>query len=93
MRVTSGRELGALVKERRKQRGLSQDDLAQRVGVSRQWVIGLEQGRARAFPLVMLTLASLGLAVEIVENESRPPSGNRVDLDVLLNALERRVDG
>lgn len=93
MRVTSARELGALVKELRKQRALSQEDLAQRVGVSRQWIVGLEQGRARAFDLVMRTLASLDLAIEIVENERRPPSGNRIDLDVLLSALERRADG
>lgn len=88
MRVTTPRDLGALIRDLRRQKGLSQEDLARQVGVSRQWIIGLEQGRARAFGLVLRTLASLGLAIEIVEVKSRNQGIRTVDLDRLLSAFE-----
>lgn len=85
MRVLTAKELGALVRHRRRERGLSQEELARRVGVSRKWVIGLEQGQFRAFGLVLQTLAELGLAMEVVEEDyGRGP----VDLDEVLSRHE-----
>lgn len=37
--------LGGAVKRLRRERSLTQSELARRAGVSRQWVIALEQGR------------------------------------------------
>ena len=87
MRVTTPKELGALVRDRRRQKGFSQQDLANRAGVSRQWIVGLEQGRARAFGLVLRTLAVLELALEIVELK-HSGSDESVDLDALLKSLD-----
>jgi len=37
----------AVIRDRRKELGLEQADLASRIGVSRQWLIGVERGRPR----------------------------------------------
>lgn len=78
MRIVTARDLGALVRERRHDQSLSQEELARRVGVSRRWIIGLEQGQARAFELVLRTLAVLGLAIAVVDDDGGAGS---VDLD------------
>lgn len=73
-------ELAIAVRERRRELGLSQQQLAARLGVSRQWVVGLEAGRPRAeLGLVLRTLRSLDLRV-LVEPM---PSGS-IDLDALV---------
>jgi HTH-type transcriptional regulator/antitoxin HipB len=89
MKITSARDLGALVRDSRHKRGLSQEDLARQVGVSRQWIIGLEHGRAREVALVFRTLASLGLAIDIVSDadQSGRPKRRHVDLDQLLSRV------
>lgn len=42
--MRSARGVGAYAAERREQRGLTQTELAQRVGVSREWVSRFERG-------------------------------------------------
>ena len=57
-------DLGAVIRDRRKQLGLDQASLAKRIGVSRQWVIGIERGRARAeVGLVLRALDILGIGL------------------------------
>jgi DNA-binding XRE family transcriptional regulator len=46
--VRSARDLGAVVRDARLRRGWTQAELANRIDVSRQWVIALEQGKATA---------------------------------------------
>jgi HTH-type transcriptional regulator/antitoxin HipB len=82
VRIVTATDLGALVRERRRGQSLSQEELARRVGVSRRWIIGLEQGQARAFELVLRTLAVLGLAIAVVDDDDDAGS---VDLDELLS--------
>lgn len=70
MLITDSRELGHLVRERRRQRNLSQRKLAEAIGVSRHWVMALERGNAGAeLGLVLKTLSVLGLRVDV---QSRP---------------------
>ena len=45
MLIRTPTELGALIRDRRRQMDLDQATLAKRIGVSRQWVIAIEQGR------------------------------------------------
>ena len=74
------RALGLAVRERRRELGLSQQALAERIGVSRQWVIDLEGGKERAeLGLVMRALRGLALRV-LVE----PLTSDPLDLDALL---------
>ena len=48
MLVRSSSELGAVIRDRRKQLKLDQAAFAKKIGVSRQWVIDVEKGHARA---------------------------------------------
>lgn len=66
MIVRTPRDLGLLIRERRKKLGLDQAELAKRVGVSRLWVIEFEKGKPRAeVGLVMRTLLALGLQLDV----------------------------
>jgi putative transcriptional regulator len=52
------------VKEHREQSGLSQEALARRLGVSRQTIVNIEQGRSEPRVLLALAIAAvLGVAV------------------------------
>ena len=48
MRVRTPRDLGALIRENRRSLGISQLELATRVGVGREWLIAVEKGKANA---------------------------------------------
>jgi len=78
--VTSVQDVGALIRERRRELTMSQAALAARIGVSRQWIVEVERGKERAeVGLVLRALNALGLAARV---ERRP--ADAVDLDVLL---------
>ena len=62
MQVRTDRDLGTIIRDRRKSLGLDQATLAAPVGVSRQWVVEVEKGKARAeVGLALRTLRVLGL--------------------------------
>jgi transcriptional regulator with XRE-family HTH domain len=72
MRLTTPREIGLLVREQRRLLGLSQHDLADRVGASRQWVQNLEAGKpGLELGLTLRALTALGVQID-----ARPPAGN-----------------
>jgi transcriptional regulator with XRE-family HTH domain len=57
--------MGQLLRDQRKRLGLSQQALAQSVGVSRHWVMALERGNSGAeLGLVLKALAAVGLRVD-----------------------------
>ena len=56
--------IGILVRDQRQQRGWSQGELAEKVGVSRLWIGQLEKGKESVeAALVLRTLHALGLAL------------------------------
>jgi HTH-type transcriptional regulator / antitoxin HipB len=62
--VHSARELGLAIRERRRDLGMAQLELATQVGVSRQWISDVERGKPRAeVGLVLRTLRALDLMV------------------------------
>lgn len=62
MLIRTPADLGALIRDRRKQLGVDQAELAKRIGTSRQWIIGVERGRTRAeLGLVLRALDQLGI--------------------------------
>jgi transcriptional regulator with XRE-family HTH domain len=64
-------ELGAAVAQVRKQRGLTQANLAQRVGVGRMTIVRLERGEAVSSETMIAALSECGQALAIVPKFSR----------------------
>jgi HTH-type transcriptional regulator / antitoxin HipB len=65
MRIQTPADLGLTIRERRKQLRLAQQALADRVGVSRQWIVEVEAGKPRAeIGLLLRTLRDLGLSLD-----------------------------
>jgi HTH-type transcriptional regulator/antitoxin HipB len=78
MHIRTPSDLGALIKDRRMKLGLDQKSLAQKVGVSRQWIVAVEQGKPRAeIGLLLRTIDVLGIRLS-TDNES---SGKMKDTD------------
>ena len=48
MIIKTAKEIGLLVREQRKSRGWTQDTFDQKLGVSRLWVVQMEQGKSTA---------------------------------------------
>jgi len=98
MPIRTAAELGAAIRERRKRLGLDQAMLAQRIGASRQWIIGVERGHARAeLGLVLRTLDALDLqltvgagAADIGHRVSAPHRVTGPDLDAIVAAARQR---
>ena len=68
MQVHTVRDLGALVRTARRAHGLTQAELADRLRVSRDWVIRLEKGSPRLETQKVLdALAVLGLRLDVAD--------------------------
>ncbi len=87
MQVRSIRDLGAAVRGRRRDLGMTQAELALQAGVSRKWVYEFEAGKPTAeLRLILRVVDALGLALELgYEDGARPPAaGTTADLDELI---------
>ena len=86
MVIKTPKEIGLLVRDQRKARGWTQDVFAQRLGVSRLWVLQLEQGKSTAqIGLVLRALNELDVPVQVdlsPKDKSKPPGG--IDLDSII---------
>jgi HTH-type transcriptional regulator/antitoxin HipB len=77
-------EVAVVVRARRKQRGWSQQELARRAGVGRDWIIRLEKAKPGVeFGLVMRTLRELGFAIRL--EDAAVPTAPVIDLNEILN--------
>jgi HTH-type transcriptional regulator/antitoxin HipB len=75
-------DVGALIRDRRRARGLSQQALADAIGVSRLWVGQVERGRPRAeLGLVLKALGALGVRLTA---DSQPDAVTGPDLDAIV---------
>jgi HTH-type transcriptional regulator/antitoxin HipB len=87
MLVRTPTDLGAVIRDRRKELKLDQAELARRIGTSRQWIIGIEKGRARAeLGLVLRTLDALGIRLDTAITSS---SKGTPDLDAIIAAARK----
>ena len=88
--INSIRDLAAVVRGRRQALGLTQEDLAARANVSRQWISAFERGRPGAeLQLILRLLEALELRLSVdptddAQTTRRAPAGVLVDLDALL---------
>jgi len=86
MKIQTASDLGALVRDRRGARGLSQQALALRAGVSVRWLKAFEAGKSTAeIGLVLRTLGALDLALSVVD----APGPSAVDLDDVLARFDQ----
>jgi HTH-type transcriptional regulator / antitoxin HipB len=85
MLIRTPADFGAAIRERRRQIGLDQATLAKRIGVSRQWVIGIERGRSRAeLGLVLRVLDELGIRLDTQSGDTRSTGQSPIDLDAIV---------
>jgi HTH-type transcriptional regulator / antitoxin HipB len=89
--VRTPADLGAVIRDRRKQLKLDQATFAKQIGVSRQWVIEIERGHARAeLGLVLRAVDALNIHLDVSagQNGRRRPSA--VDIDAIVAKAKRR---
>ena len=90
MLIRTPADLGAAIRDRRRQLGLDQASLAKRIGVSRQWVVGIEQGRGRAeLGLVLRALNALGIPFTTANDDNRPRAETGIDIDAIVDAARK----
>jgi len=93
MRIRTPLDLGAIIRDRRKKLRLDQKSLADKVGVSRQWIVEVEKGKPGAeIGLVLRTVEALGIKLAVdepqkVTGQTSPPP---VDIDSIITAARQR---
>lgn len=81
--ITTSADVGSVIRARRRELGLDQHELADMVGVSRQWILAIERGKDRAdLSLVLRTLRVLGLTVQVAPLGA--PSDEALNLDSVI---------
>ncbi len=66
--VRTPQDIGALIRARRRSLGMSQADLASKLGTSRLWITEIERGKPRA-SLVLILQALSALGLELVTDD------------------------
>lgn len=84
MRVSSINDLASLVKSRRKQAGLTQAELAERIGVKALWVSQFEKGKPTAQVGIVLRALRV-LDVDLWTGEPQSSSEEVINLDDIIN--------
>ncbi|MBT0768111.1 helix-turn-helix transcriptional regulator [Kineosporia sp. J2-2] len=80
MRVTTVRDIGALVRAARRAQGMTQAVLADRLGVGRDWIVRLESGQPRLETQKVLdALVVLGLALDVEQQPAATASASRAE--------------
>jgi y4mF family transcriptional regulator len=93
MLIRTPTDLGALIRDRRKQLGLDQSTFAKLIGVSRQWVIEVERGHPRAASgLVLRAVDALGIRLDASTEQSSRRSSvvPAVDIDAIVTRAKKR---
>lgn len=90
MIVTTVLDLGAVIRDQRGAQGLTQRQLADRVGASREWIVRMEQGAPRTeVGLVLRALDALSIQLDAHPQDRRSPDGDRTMLqDIVASNTE-----
>lgn len=94
MQIRTAKDIGALIRDKRKSQKLDQAGLAAKVGVNRRWVLEVERGKPRAeIGLVLKTLDALGVTLSIGSETAVRRRGGReiepVDIDAVIENAKR----
>ena len=83
MLIRSPADLGAIIRDRRKQLKLDQASFAKLIGVSRQWVIDVEHGHPRAeLALVLRAIDALKIHLDAGTARAPRPASPRSAVDI-----------
>ena len=95
MKVRTPLDFGLMIRQARRSRGMTQQQLARAAAVGRQWVVEIEAGKPRAeLGRVLQTLAALDLSLSmhgegIPEVRKAEDAVEVVDLRAILDAHRR----
>ncbi len=91
MFVRTPADLGAAIRDRRKQLKLDQSTLAKQIGVSRQWVIETERGHPRAeLGLVLRALDALNIHLDTTVGQIDRSPSSAIDIDAIVDKAKKR---
>ena len=86
MNVVSVNDLASCIRQERKNLGWTQAEWAERSGVSRDWIIGLERAKPGVeLVLVLRTLKALNLPLSIDPRSPKSIPSEGINLDDVLN--------
>ncbi len=92
MFVRTPAELGAVIRDRRKQLKFNQSTFSKKIGVSRQWVIEIERGHARAeLGLVLRALDFLNINLDASIDQAKVSTSPTVDINAIVSQAKRRT--
>jgi HTH-type transcriptional regulator / antitoxin HipB len=97
MYIRTPADLGAVIRDRRKQLKLDQATLAKGIGVGRQWLIDIERGHPRAeLGLVLRAFDVLGLRLDTDTGDVKPSGANKtrssaVDIDAIVAKAKKKL--
>jgi HTH-type transcriptional regulator/antitoxin HipB len=91
--LRTAEQLGAAIRLKRKEKKLTQNELAKLLGAERKWVIHLESGNPKAeIGLVLRALEALNLRLSLIDGEKTGTAGTSNDaspLDEVFRRLQR----
>jgi len=93
MLIRTPADLGALIRDYRRRRGLDQLALAKKIGVSRQWVVEIEKGKPRAeVGLILRALDVLGVPLSVDDKKAarRGEDVAGADIDRIIDNARRK---
>jgi HTH-type transcriptional regulator / antitoxin HipB len=94
MHLRTPKDIGLLIRDRRRDGSLSQQRLSDMVGVSRQWIVEIEHGKLRAeLALVLRTLQVLGIQLAVVGSEPGEDAASIPEAVIDLDAIIERARG
>jgi HTH-type transcriptional regulator / antitoxin HipB len=92
MRIRTPADIGTLIRNARKKLQLDQSTLADKIGVSRLWVVEIEKGKPRAeIGLVLRTFDALHITLDATTSQTPPSraSQDSIDIDNIVAAARR----
>jgi HTH-type transcriptional regulator/antitoxin HipB len=94
VRIRTAIDLGLVIRDRRRKLGFDQRTLADKVGVSRQWIVGIEKGKPGAeVGLLLRTLETLGLHVTVVSGQTSSEEPTTFALGIDIDAVIEKARG
>jgi HTH-type transcriptional regulator/antitoxin HipB len=93
MRLHNADQLGAAIRLKRREKGLTQSELASLLGAERKWVLNLESGNSKAeIGLILRAIEVLGLRAFLTDSaqpERGPDDLKTPRLDQVFQRLQR----